>query len=226
MPSDRQATRTTEPASTPVTLAEAKAYMKVDFTDAPNDAIITMMIESATSRVESYTRRALIEQTWEYWASRPGGDVDENQLHPDYPLELALSSGRGSRIYLPYPPLLTVTEISTFAPDDTETVFASSNYLVVTESTPGYVALNDGISWPTNLRASAGFKIVFTAGFGDEVGDVPSDIKLAVLTLVTEAYDNRGLSRTGGPTGGVAKLPVQLKDLIPRWRFSRMGGVL
>ena len=226
MPSDRQATRTTEPGSTPISLAEAKTYMHVDLTDTPNDAIITLMIEAAISRIESWLGRALITQTWTYISSFPGGDVDENLLHPEFPLELAGSVGRGSRIYLPYPPLIDITEISTFAVDNTETTFSSDNYLKVTKSTPGYVALNQGASWPTGLRPAAGFQIVYTAGFGAAAA-VPADIKLAIYTLTVEAYDVRGLSRGGGPAASaVAAAVVQLPQLLARWRVSRMGGVL
>ena len=52
----------TGPAVEPVSLADAKAHLRVDSTD--EDALLTAAIVSARVHVESATRRALIEQAW------------------------------------------------------------------------------------------------------------------------------------------------------------------
>src|SRR3954470_3436284 len=53
----------TPPAVEPVTLAEAKAYLRVDNDD--DDAVISALIAGARGHIESQTRRALITQTWQ-----------------------------------------------------------------------------------------------------------------------------------------------------------------
>ena len=50
------------PAEEPVSLAEAKAFLKVD--DTAEDGLIGALIAAARLHVESITGRALITQTW------------------------------------------------------------------------------------------------------------------------------------------------------------------
>lgn len=51
------------PRGLPLALEEAKHYLKIDF--AEDDELLTKMIAAATAKFESYTSRALIEQTWQ-----------------------------------------------------------------------------------------------------------------------------------------------------------------
>ena len=51
----------TAPSSEPITLAEAKLYLRVDTT--ADDALITALITAARETVERYTSRALVTQT-------------------------------------------------------------------------------------------------------------------------------------------------------------------
>ncbi len=52
----------TAPSITPVTVGEAKEYLGQDL--SADDALISRLINSAVSYVESFTGRALISQTW------------------------------------------------------------------------------------------------------------------------------------------------------------------
>ncbi len=52
----------TPPAVEPVTLADAKAYLRVDNDD--DDGVISALIAGARSHIEAQTRRALITQAW------------------------------------------------------------------------------------------------------------------------------------------------------------------
>jgi len=53
---------TVEPAEEPITLAEAKEHLRVDFSD--EDDYITALITTARKYCESYTNRVFITQTW------------------------------------------------------------------------------------------------------------------------------------------------------------------
>lgn len=52
----------TPPASEPLSVADAKSYLRVEHED--DDAIIAALIASARHHVEALTRTGLITQTW------------------------------------------------------------------------------------------------------------------------------------------------------------------
>jgi uncharacterized phiE125 gp8 family phage protein len=58
----RLLTQTIPPASEPVTLAQAKLFLRVDGTD--DDALITDLITAARLAAESHTRLSLLTQSW------------------------------------------------------------------------------------------------------------------------------------------------------------------
>src|SRR4051812_6207132 len=55
------------PGEEPVTLAEAKAFCRIDASD--EDALVSALIAAARLHVESMTGRALVEQTWRFSVS-------------------------------------------------------------------------------------------------------------------------------------------------------------
>lgn len=48
-----------------------------------------------------------------------------------------------------------------------------------------------GTSWPSSLMDREAVSITFTAGFGDDAGDVPPSIRHALLEMVATAYEHR-----------------------------------
>ena len=82
------------PAAEPVTLAEAKAFLRVDVT--AEDAFITTLITAARLHVEGTTGRALISQTW-----RVGLDC--------WP--------ESREVVLPIAPLISISAITVFDDD-------------------------------------------------------------------------------------------------------------
>lgn len=66
--------RTLAPATEPLTLAEAKLFLRVDGSE--EDAQITALIAAARDGAEHYLRRALITQSWSLWLEgRAAGHV-------------------------------------------------------------------------------------------------------------------------------------------------------
>src|SRR5690242_9322203 len=66
--------RTSAPATEPVSLSEAKLFLRVDGTE--EDAQITDCIEAARDSAEQYLRRSLITQNWSLWLdSQVGGHI-------------------------------------------------------------------------------------------------------------------------------------------------------
>ena len=85
----------TAAAAVPVTLTEAKAHLRVDYTT--DDTLITTLINVATEYAEKRLGRALITQTWAAYFN----DWDE----------AFANSPDNDAIHLPYAPLQSVTHI-------------------------------------------------------------------------------------------------------------------
>lgn len=174
----------TPPAIEPVTLAEAKAHLKVDTTD--DDALLTALIAAARARAEWHTGRAFITQSWKLWLDIWPGAIGCDDLPP------RLSASPPSAVEIPLPPLQSVSSITSYALDDSATVMNSALYQVDIASAPARVALKIGVAPPVNLRAMNAIAIAFNAGYGDAESDVPDAIKRAILMIVADLYANRG----------------------------------
>ena len=143
---------TTAPTAEPIDLAEAKLHARVDGSD--DDVLVASWITAARLYCETFTRRALVTQTW----------------------KLTLD-GFASKIVLPHAPLQAVTSITYIdAAGATQTV-TSTVYAVDTDAEPGIVRLGYGQTWPTTrgfandvtVNYVAGYVTPFTTTFGTDV---------------------------------------------------------
>jgi len=163
----------TPPASLPVSVAEAKRHLRVVTT--LDDDLIAALVAAATGRVQTVTGRQLIQCTYE---------LSLNQ------------TPSGSVLYLPRPPLASVTAITYLDTAGVEQTWSSSNYQVrdadpVTNSSPdgfvgpGYIVPAPGVSWPSTITDTIRvFRVQFVAGYGTSGATVPAALKHAILLLV------------------------------------------
>lgn len=158
----------TGPAAEPVTLAEAKAHLRVDIAD--DDALISSLITAARGQLEGDTRRAFVTQTWDYTLG---------------------SFPPARKLDLPLPPLASVTSITYKDAEGNVSTFPSANYVVDTSEVFGRIVLKDGYTWPsTILWPAAAVTVRFVAGYGTAAA-VPQTAKQALLLLVGHWYENR-----------------------------------
>ncbi len=158
---------TTQPAAEPITAALVAAQLRVTASD-DDTRILSYLIPAARSICEAYTNRAFIDQTITY-------------IYDGTP---------PSVIELPRAPLSSVTSITTYAEDDTATVFATSKYTVDTQVEPGRVFLTQDATWPDGMRTYNSVKIIYVAGYGTAGTDVPSDILQAIILQTAYMYEN------------------------------------
>ncbi|NBX73709.1 MAG: hypothetical protein EB121_03685 [Alphaproteobacteria bacterium] len=194
----------TAPVSEPVSLSEAKNFLRVDYTH--EDALITSLITAAREWAENYTRRAMPTQSWRLWLDE-WPVAHEAWWHGTR--EGAISASQSTHVELPKAPLQSIAQVRTFAADDTATVFSASNYLVDTASAPGRLVLRDGQSWPQPGRNARGIAIDFTAGYSS----VPSSLKAAMLQLVALWFGERGVV-----AGARSTPPLSLTHILDTYR--------
>ncbi len=158
----------TAPALEPVTLADAKAHLRLDSGD--DDALITAAIAAARVHVEALTRRLLIEQGWRVY----------------------LDQWPRKRIVRLIPtPLISVDAVTVYDADGNPTVVAADDYEVDTVAVPGRLVLSG--SAPVVVgKAVNGIEIDLTAGYGPSSVDVPAPLRQAIMMLVAHWYEHRG----------------------------------
>lgn len=180
----------TAPTEEPVTLTEAKLFMKVD--GSAEDNQITSMIKAARSLCEQFTGRCFITQTWDLWLD---GIPKTSGQSPWWNgvREGVVSHLDGDRQYieLEKAPIQSVTHIKSYAYDDTESTMSSDNYRVDSIGFIPKVVLKTGQVWPSGLRNSKAIVIRVVCGYGDSL-DVPNEIKHAILMNLLHLYEHRG----------------------------------
>lgn len=168
------ATRTVNPYTEPVTLDEVKDHLRItDSTD--HDSQLIGLITASREWIESYTGRALVQQTWKYYLQ-------------DWPV--------GDEFELPFPPLQSVMSIKYTDSDDTQTTWDSGDYEVDTDSEPGRIILAYGETWPsTTLHPKNPIEVEFVAGYdsdgspADYQANIPEAIKNAMKLDIEIRYD-------------------------------------
>ena len=206
----RGLTLVTAPAAEPVSLAEAKAHLRIDSAD--DDSLIGALITAAREAAEAHTRRALVSQTWRLTLDR----------FPAAPLpwwdgvrQAADTPGDGGVIELPRPPLVSVTSVTVYDDADNPTVTPAASYYVDADNEPGRVVLRSGKTWPVVGRVAGGVELLFVAGYG-AASAVPQALRQGMLLLIGRLYENR--EAEAAPPG----LPPAVTAL---WRPYRVLGL-
>lgn len=161
-------TLVTPPTEEPVTLAEIKDHLRVSGT--AEDSLLTLYAQMAREAVEEECWRALMAQTWDlYLDAWPADGV----------------------IWLPRPPLQSVTHIKYTDEDGVQATFAATEYGVDTATEPGRVVLGPDADWPSVTLTNVNAIVVrFVAGYAD-ASAVPAMAKAAILLQLGEIYANR-----------------------------------
>jgi uncharacterized phiE125 gp8 family phage protein len=181
----------TGPAAEPVTLVEAKAYLRVEHDD--DDSVISALIAGARMHVEAQTRRALITQTWrlirDYWP--PEGRL------PVVPV-----------------PLSAVSAARVYDADGAAHALDLQAFSIDKAAAPAIIAFAPW-SLPMPGRHLAGIEVDVAVGYGATPADVPQDLRQAVKLLVAHWYENRGLIAIGH---AVAVLPASIAAMLAPYR--------
>jgi hypothetical protein len=208
-------TLVTGPATEPVTLDEAKSWLRID--DDSSDAVITTLITTARTSAEQYLRRSLITQSWKLTLDLDRGSLDDRLGEGVYDLPItALYGGLPRTVELPKAPVQSITSVTTYDLDNTATTFSSGNYSV--DSAGERLVLAYGAVWPANLRATSACEILYATGYGLTSTTVPGPIKTAILIMAASIYEQRGMC------DDAMDIPPGAKQLLNQYRIMDYRG--
>ena len=158
------------PGAEPLTLAQAKAYLRVDH-DA-EDALIADLIASARGLVEDYLQRCLITrrlvERLDRWGER----------------------ARCGAFILKRPDVQIIHSIKTYDSGGAAGIFNPSFWRLDAASAPSRILLNNG-GVPIPGRTRQGIEIDFSCGYGNAPEDVPAPIRNALLILIADRFERR-----------------------------------
>lgn len=187
---------TAGPAVEPVSLAEAKAHLRVDGT--AEDTLIASLIVTSRLHVEAGHGLALVTQGWSYFLDC-------------WPPAAALK--------LPLRPVQAIGAVRLYDEDGATTTVPSSSYLLDGASAPARLVRQGRVAWPKPGRVANGIEIALTVGFGDAAADVPEPIRQAILLLVAHWYEHRSPLEIGAQAEPV---PDMVATLLAPYRAPRL----
>lgn len=189
----RPPVRITAPAAFPVTLADAKAHLRVDHSDS--DAMITAYLEAATVHLDGYggvLGRALINQEWRQ-------DFD----------------GFCRILRLPLPNV-SAAAVTYDDADGVEQTVSSGSFRILSDHLSSYVAASLDTVWPSARLDAGSVRVTFTAGYGAAPADVPASLRSAILLMVGDLYENRATVSERG--SGRIDMSTTVNALIAPYR--------
>jgi uncharacterized phiE125 gp8 family phage protein len=199
------------PTSEPVTLAEIKAHLRIDFTD--DDEIIGLYLAAARQQAEKYTGCGFIEQTWDlYLDAFPHGNHEgfHRRRHSNV-IEIAKA------------PLLDVIGVFYLDGNGDEQELSADLYDVDVTSLPARIVPVS--SWPSIKVAANAVRVQFTVGFKNAdspaLDDVPAPIKAAILLTLGHLYANRESVIVGAIRAATVELPQGAIWLLNDYRAHR-----
>ncbi len=187
---------TSGPVLEPVSLAEAKAHLRIDH--AADDALLQSLIVTSRLHVEAALSLALITQSWSWMLDQ-------------WP--------KGRIFALPLRPVTAIAHVKLWRRDATAETLAPAAFFLDGANNPARLVPMAPSTIGDPERPANGIEIAFTAGYGPAAGDVPATIRQALLLLIAHWYEHREPVEIGN---GITAVPVMVSELLHPFRRKRL----
>ncbi len=162
------------PEVEPVSLAEAKAHLRIDGT--AEDILIGSLIVTSRLHIEAEMGLALVTQGWSWFTDA-------------WP--------RGASMKLPLRPVQSIAAVRTYDDAGVATTLSPDAYFLDGAGKPARLVRQGALAWPKPGRIANGIEIALVAGYGDAAADVPEPIRHAILLLVAHWHEHRSPLEVG-----------------------------
>lgn len=213
----------TEPAVEPVSIADAKAQLRLEPAYTKDDIFINGLIKDARDYAEEITGLSLINRNWKYTTDNfPGAGVEEEWWDGVREGAMSATFGKSLPIRLPHGPVSAVVSLTYYDRDDTAHVLSGSLYRL--NGPAERILPKTGTSWPSNVRSGDAVEVVYTAGYGAAPINVPQGIRRAILFLIAHWYENREIILQGNAavTMLVGEVPQTATEILSKYRRMRL----
>lgn len=171
----------------PLSLTETKSFLRIDTSD--DDLIVLAYIQTATEAIKQYLRRSIMTETYVFKAdgfAHAGADDRLLALGPGvHTASVPYVLGGGETLDLPFAPLQSVTSVVTYDRSNNASTLDASTYQVDLQS--GRIYLNEGETWPSDLRAQDAVQVTYVAGY--TTATIPAPIREAIRRYVESLYE-------------------------------------
>lgn len=186
------------PAIEPVSLAEAKAWLRLDGSD--EDDLVQALIVSARLTLEAYTRRFFVTQSW-----RLTLDAWPCSVRGQTPTTMSI----------PLAPLQSVAAIRIFDALGVAQLLSAATYRAPAANDGARIVFSSAP--PAPGRETDGIEIDVVVGYGASALDTPEPLRRAMLTLVAQWHEHRG-----DAGADEAALPAMVAALARPFRRERL----
>jgi uncharacterized phiE125 gp8 family phage protein len=184
------------PTVEPITLAEAKAHLRVDASG--EDSLIQSLIMASRLHIEAALDLALITQSWRH----------QRDVWPP------------SRVLiLPLRPIQSLTAVTLHDDDATSRALNASDFVVDGHANPARLVWRGNGAVPAAGIIANGIEIDIVAGYGDAATDVPQPIRQALLLLIAHWYENREPVEIGATA---TTIPASVSELLMPYRRRQL----
>lgn len=197
------------PIRTPISLAEAKAHLRLETAFTADDNYITALIDTAIAYVEHFCNRKLLTQTWE-GVFESWEDVE--------------------KYFIPGGQLQEIVSVSYYDEDNINHVVSTDDYIVTGIGTDdGEIEFVDDADLSNDLYQVNPIRVRYTCGYyqGEawvaEMAYVAGDQVLANYNLIAQVIEiGAGTSHTDAPAWP-ATIDEEIADATVTWEIIGMS---
>ncbi|MGY6567825.1 MAG: head-tail connector protein [Salinarimonas sp.] len=184
------------PAVEPVSLAEARAFLRLDDDDTQENDLVLALIEAGRLLLESATRLIFVAQNWRLTVPRIRGQgIDRREIR------------------LPLAPIIAISEVRALDEAGLAEIVDPALYRLRQGAVPPLLVLGDDFP-----GAPGGIEIDLQAGFGPDASHVPAPLRQALRMLVARWFEQRG----DGQEPASTELPADVALMIAPYRHVRL----
>lgn len=213
-------TRLEAPATSPVSLDQAKRHLRIYHEDE-NDHI-QLLLDACIAFIEGPDGigLCLTPQKWRLSLDSFYARNLVNGFGPAYGYGAAyLDVGAiYSAISIPLGPVTSVDRLAYTDDVGATHLVDRAAYLADLESTPARITPLYGGVWPITINYPAAVKVDFTAGFTS----TPADIKAAILLLLGHWFENRESVKSGERAAAI-EVPLTVDTILNKYRVGRIA---